>query len=75
MGGWGWEVQPPQSLRATAGSEVATFGLTEEQVGTELAFGTLALLFLMALPPPYTHGAGNDYEMHLAGLNRHPALK
>lgn len=40
------------SLRPTAGSEVATFGLKEEQVGAGLTFGTLALLFLMALPPP-----------------------
>lgn len=47
-------MQPPKCLRPTAGSEVATFGLKEEQVGVGLTFGTLALLFLMALPPAHT---------------------
>lgn len=51
-------MQPPKGLRPTAGSEVATLGLKEEQVGEGLTFGTLALLFLMALPP-----AGTVLEM------------
>lgn len=50
-GGWDGGLELPQGLRPTAGSEVATFGLKEEQVGTGLTFGTLALLFFNGPPP------------------------
>lgn len=38
-------------LGPAAGSEVEAFGLKEEQVGSGLTAGTVALLFLTALPP------------------------